>query len=291
MSEARQLFMEVSLAAQKQGFDAMKALNTFRGPQGPQGDPGSIDNLVINGKKAVPINGANTINLTAADVDALPKGGTAVNADKLNGKDAAFYIQPRNILDNPDCAIAQAGYNALHGSVRFVADRWESEYGSVKYNKSYFQLTTTSTLKSMKQKHVVSDLVADSYTFALLQKGGTNSQLRIQGISGDTVTEIARTVITGIGEWTLGIVNVSQSGLSTYEYVDFAIYNVSADTIQYKDLRLFEGTYTADNLPPYVPKGYAVELMACEMYDEATNTYIGYLDRIEAAYAQGVNEA
>lgn len=40
MSEARQLFMEVSLAAQKQSFSEVEALNTFRGPQGPKGDKG-----------------------------------------------------------------------------------------------------------------------------------------------------------------------------------------------------------------------------------------------------------
>ena len=29
---------------------------------------------------------------------------------------------------------------------------------------------------------------------------------------------------------------------------------------------LYEGTYTADTLPPYVPKGYAAELAACQRY-------------------------
>lgn len=91
MSEARQLFMEVSLAAQKQSFSEVEALNTFRGPQGPKGDPGSIDNLVINGKESVQVDGKNTINLTPEDVGALPSDGTAVNANALNGKDADEY--------------------------------------------------------------------------------------------------------------------------------------------------------------------------------------------------------
>ena len=29
---------------------------------------------------------------------------------------------------------------------------------------------------------------------------------------------------------------------------------------------LYEGTYTADTLPPYVPKGYAAEMMECQRY-------------------------
>jgi hypothetical protein len=29
---------------------------------------------------------------------------------------------------------------------------------------------------------------------------------------------------------------------------------------------LYEGSYTAENLPPYVPKGYAAELLECQRY-------------------------
>lgn len=42
MSEARQLFMEVSLAAQKQSFSEVEAINTFRGPKGEQGGIGPV---------------------------------------------------------------------------------------------------------------------------------------------------------------------------------------------------------------------------------------------------------
>lgn len=97
MSEARQLFMEVSLAAQKQSFSEVEALNTFRGPQGPKGDPGSIDNLVINGKESVQVDGKNTINLIPEDVGALPSDGTAVNANALNGKDAEYYATAESV--------------------------------------------------------------------------------------------------------------------------------------------------------------------------------------------------
>lgn len=100
MSEARQLFMEVSLAAQKQSFSEVEALNTFRGPQGPRGEPGGVDNLVINGKEAVPVDGKNTINLTPADVYALPSDGTAVNANALNGKSADEYLQKSQVVNN-----------------------------------------------------------------------------------------------------------------------------------------------------------------------------------------------
>ena len=34
---------------------------------------------------------------------------------------------------------------------------------------------------------------------------------------------------------------------------------------------LYEGTYTADTLPPYVPKGYAAELAECQRYFQLLN--------------------
>ena len=45
-----------------------------------------------------------------------------VNADgtmtvnQLNGKDAKYYSQPRNLLDNSGFEVAQAGYGGYHGS-------------------------------------------------------------------------------------------------------------------------------------------------------------------------------
>ena len=41
MSEARQVVMKVSLAAQRQSVDAMQALSSFKGPKGDKGEPGA----------------------------------------------------------------------------------------------------------------------------------------------------------------------------------------------------------------------------------------------------------
>lgn len=40
MSEAKQVIMKVSLAAQRQSVDAVQALSSFKGPKGEKGDKG-----------------------------------------------------------------------------------------------------------------------------------------------------------------------------------------------------------------------------------------------------------
>lgn len=46
--------------------------------------------------------------------------------------------------------------------------------------------------------------------------------------------------------------------------VNVVVYNT--ETIKIEWSALYEGSYTADTLPPYVPKGYAAEMMECQRY-------------------------
>ena len=47
-------------------------------------------------------------------------------------------------------------------------------------------------------------------------------------------------------------------------FVNVVVYNT--ETITIKWAALYEGSYTADTLPPYVPKGYAAEFAECRRY-------------------------
>ena len=70
--------------------------------------------------------------------------------------------------------------------------------------------------------------------------------------------------------------SLQDSDNSTYYYCIFDAY---AD-ITVKCMALYEGEYTAETLPPYVPKGYAAELAECLRYYrkiKANNeTFAGY---------------
>lgn len=180
MSEAKQLFMDVSLSVQKQSVDAVEALNTFRGPQGPQGSPGGIDNLMINGKKPTPADGMNTIDLTAADVGALPADGTAVNADKLNGKSADEYALKTDIPTSAGVTIKLLWSNADAQSDFAQQDGVLSE--AVENFKYLILETNSATISKNKisSVHVVDDqgfnaMIIDRLYYRHIKiKGGTS---------------------------------------------------------------------------------------------------------------------
>ena len=50
---------------------------------------------------------------------------------------------------------------------------------------------------------------------------------------------------------------------------------VSGEAISFVWAALYEGAYTADALPPYVPKGYAAELLECMRYYRTLNVLFG----------------
>ena len=61
--------------------------------------------------------------------------------------------------------------------------------------------------------------------------------------------------------------------LSTQGYVKCYIIIPSSE-ITLHWAALYEGSYTADTLPPYVPKGYAAELAECQRYYKVIDVYV-----------------
>ncbi|MGN0971461.1 MAG: hypothetical protein ACI4OY_05860, partial [Aristaeellaceae bacterium] len=58
---------------------------------------------------------------------------------------------------------------------------------------------------------------------------------------------------------------------------------------------LYEGSYTAEPLPPYVPKGYAAELAECQRYfrqigaeNASSNVHVGYAQAATTTVANGI---
>lgn len=309
MSEARQLFMEVSLAAQKQSFSEVEALNTFRGPQGPRGEPGGIDNLVINGKEAVPVDGKNTINLTAADVYALPSGGTAVNANALNGKSAdeyilktdtaadsaklggkapEYYLQPRNLLDNSWWEVLkeivnQRGQTSFTGAsginTGYIAiDRWLFYGTGTTFNiaDGGIEAVNDGSATCGSAQRLTSGIIEVGKTYTLACKAKVTGTCYLSyGISSTANTASSDALET---ETDTVHVFTFTAGTSTDGQYNFRIRSTAeAATIKVGWMALYEGEYTANNLPPYVPKGYAAELAECQRYYYQIKAYWKWL--------------
>lgn len=205
----------------------------------PRGSTGAIENLTINGK---PVE-SGEITLTASDVGALPSGGTAVNSGKLGGKAPEYYIQPRNLLDNSDFRnpVNQRGQKSYTGG--YGIDRWKQwNSSSTTYVRDGY--ITVSIIQQYIGVPIDFDTV---YTLAAKKTDGT-------------ILCLAGTFDTKDNRGGLRLDYDTNTDGSKKPYVSI---NAAGD---YLWVALYEGSYTAETLPPYVPKGYEEELFNCRYY-------------------------
>ena len=224
--------------------------------------------LVHGGAGIYPLTTADQVIL--ADGSRLEKDGkisvdSAANSAKLGGKAPEYYIQPRNLLDNSDFRnpVNQRGQTDYTNN-GYTIDRWELYSGAVGVS-SLGYITTSG---QMYQKIAIS--TDKMYTFAIENDAGI---ALVTGIPAN-----------GIHSATLGNALIKLATISGY--VEVVIepsegHNVAGAYWA----ALYEGSYTADTLPPYVPKGYAAELAACLRYFERLGeTYSSVLGN--AVYAK-----
>ena len=219
----------------------------------PRGDTGAVDGIDYfeSAPKELGTASPGTANglargdhvhpmPTANDVGALEKDGTAVNSAKLGGKAPQYYIQPRNLLDNSDFRnpVNQRGGTNYVGS-KYTIDRWAIwsddgsadatvEIGGVALNPN------SSTTASFSQRFKKGALSGTAYTLAFLDADG--------------------------------VIHINNNPVNTdndsFDYVDIEI----SAWRKVVWVALYEGEYTSETLPPYVPKGYAAELAECQRY-------------------------
>ena len=232
----------------------------------PRGDTGSLGGLTINGKAP---DGAGKVTLTAADVGALDK-------------DVHMY----NLLDNSDFVhpIAQAGVNGAHGATGYAVDRWMRTSGAtVSQAADGLKIVSDTTdWTAGIQQPFEAKRFADVMTFAV--RGVFPVACRLFVYIGSGTQNFGSAYFQGdASERTLVMKVTKLEGLTGDEVVN--VY-ISPDTDRtgtaavVRWAALYEGEYTAETLPPYVPKGYAAELAECLRYYRkitANNeTFAGY---------------
>ena len=209
-------------------------------------------------------NNATTLGGVAANDYAL-KTDTAPDSSKLGGKAPEYYLQPRNLLDNSDFTnpVNQRGIISETSvpAYSYFLDRWvnqTSEARSFTLSTSGIGLPLTTTLLQKIEKIEAGKIV----TFAIK-------------LSDGTIATLTGTVqYTSDGSWTR-FASISHSFGDMYMetmngFVNVVVYNTKVITIEWA--ALYEGTYTAETLPPYVPKGYAYELSECIRYYRSLGT-------------------
>ena len=211
----------------------------------PQGKTGSIDNLTINGK--VSENGR--LDLTPADVGALPSDGTAADSSLLGGKPPAAYGSPRNLLDNscflPGCVVNQHLVTAVNNRVGVLLDRWNT-YRVDAAQPFLLQVAddglrlTNMYIQQRFEKGVLRQGTA--YTFAML----TDKGLYVNPGPAAPVT---------VGYYE-----------SSFDFLSVHLEQIVPDGTAIYWMALYEGEFTLDTLPDYVYKGFAAELAECQRY-------------------------
>lgn len=176
------------------------------------------------------------------------------NYNKIDGgvKTALQGRAAHNLLDNswfvnPVNQRGQATYNTSG----YCIDRWLLAAGSASIGDSGITLTGATFVQRVALK-------AGTYTFALHLSDGTTLFINIQYDGKSSITQIGGT--SGTTGAYINSYNYSQ-GVVAFQFVqgDGVVHIASWAA-------LYEGSYTADTLPAYVPKEYAAELAECQWY-------------------------
>ena len=234
----------------------------------------SVEDIIAQYQKMLEVTERTQAAADRVEQMQIDASGLAGDANKLGGKVPEYYLQKKNLLDNSDFLVAQAGYNALHDDHFYCADRWRASLGggvvTITKNNDYIKLTTTG-YNYIFQAVEVSSLTQDEYTFTFTRRGGLSSRMLIYGVpTQGEIVQIKSQWLAGVSDWTTDVIHLMRTEFAAYETVRFAIQNEDAGSMDYKEVAVYSGLHTADNLPHYVPRGYGAELAECRRYFRKT---------------------
>lgn len=225
-----------------------------RGAQGPKGDTGAT-------------------------------GAQGAKGDKGDKGDTGACVY--NLLDNSDFAhpVAQAGVNGAHGATGYAVDRWNRTSGAtVSQAADGLKIVSDKTSWTAGiQQRIEAKRFANVMTFAVRGVFPVACRLYVYIGSGATNFGEPAYFAGDATERTLILKLTKPEGLTGNEVVNVYISPDTGSTGTAAVVRwaaLYEGEYTAETLPPYVPKGYAAELAECLRYyrkiKSNNETFSGY---------------
>ena len=236
-----------------------------QGPQGAQGSKGEQGPQGVQGPKG----------------EQGPQGDTGATGAK-GDTGACVY----NLLDNSDFVhpVAQAGVNGAHGATGYAVDRWNRTSGAtVSQAADGLKIVSDKTSWTAGiQQRIEAKRFTDVMTFAV--RGVFPVACRLFVYIGSGTTNFGTAYFQGdAAERTLVLKLTKPDGLTGDEVVNVYISPDTGSTGTAAVVRwaaLYEGEYTTETLPPYVPKGYAAELAECLRYYRKikgnAQTFAGY---------------
>lgn len=181
---------------------------------------------------------------------------------------------PYNILDNSDFrnpVNQRGGAGYPSGSYRYTLDRWyASKYIGVGISDGGITISGEGSGDSyygfsQRIPYEKAPKSGETFTFVLYCADGTN------GIFSGVAPATGGT--TKIGQGGTVIANVyAELSFANDGYAQLSIYVKNGKTLGITRTALYEGTYTAETLPEYQPKGYGTELAECQRYYQIRST-------------------
>lgn len=179
---------------------------------------------------------------------------------------SGYGVSARNLLDNSDFTdpVNQRGETS-YTAYGYGIDRWKTSHSfGVSIGDGMITISGSAAYHHLMQgleKH--GRMIGKTVTLAMRCKGAVGQTTKLalidssDNIYGGTTVDLAADWVTVAQTVTI------PAGLDTTA-LWFAIY--AGSTLSVEWAALYEGAYTADTLPPYVPKGYAAELAECMRY-------------------------
>lgn len=268
--------------ADKTGWTANKFLGTDENgnmveKDTPESGAGTVK--TVNDKEP---DKAGNVKLDASDVGALQVNGTAADASKLGGvlaseyakltdipednggdantlggKEPKYYLQPRNLLDNSDFTnpVNQRGVTTHTGN-GYSIDRWRAYHSDTIHrvtNEGVIVSSNSGVNPNMYQP-LENGVIKENQIYTAACCDANGNVYIWSGIpsrdTGGNIVVVYNNSSSNSGVFLFRI-SVSASGPQNTPLVWAALY---------------EGEYTIDNLPPYIPKGYTSELLECQRY-------------------------
>lgn len=224
-------------------------------------------------------------------------------------KNVVYRYAPHNLLDNSDFRnpVNQRGQSS-YTATGYSIDRWRfraTNGGSVTANagNNCVRINAgTSGINGLYQQVATQDftekvkhLFGKPITIAVKVKAITlDDTFALELINSTAATSNGAnhvTICSYAAFKTSGIVVLSgiMPESLTNQYLNFVVRTSSNCTSGYLDVEwaaLYEGEYTAETLPPYVPKGYGAELAECQRYFQRYTGNVGFVGYTNSAAAK-----
>lgn len=217
------------------------------------------------------------LNSNFQKIDALaePGGGSVKNSSLLANKPPEYYLTPVNLLGNSNFAnlVAQAGFNAKHGTETYGCDRWISAAVTFSQGSGHATLTTEAKTGRIWQR-LPKTLAGKAIAAAAKATGTGTVYVGIYYVYNGTIASISKSVVAP-NDVVIFCAGTIPAGATEIEFRIYPAYDDAGGSCAVEWAALYEGEYTAETLPPYVPRPYAVELAECQRYYQkysVTNT-------------------